>query len=487
MDSSAPAVEVSYSLDGTPARIRGMLMRARDGGFEPTLAGPGPDPANAELIHVLNQAPQPFPPFTDADGNAVDAETANAVQRFLGGADITGLCSSAAPECDFRTLYYESYRTPWASVQNDLTEARSKCAQGGEGFTASACEGIRAQLQSEVSKVAKVAKYFGPEGLQQPFGAAGVSALADLKEIEDKIQAQLQAPGASDTTSNALLVAFHVIKVGQSAFGLTDKANQVATGLASVLGAVGYYTRPNGEPNLVGPKVTTTASRLGVELAGRLSQAGDNFDDVGRMVVSDYGKLTTVAAKVNAKPGPGEVDWRLGNVASARRVLEVASEQTIYERLVPVAFPIMYDLGSLGNARDWYCDGGLFGANQRLFGDQPDGDQFIGRFPSTGVRPLIAVGAERATGTGGGARIRSIPGAIVQRLLTPAGRDGIGVNKLELFSPRNGFRYQPAEPKEFGTRGRDGRFDTLHMYPRQEARSYLIPCGALPNPPGDAR
>lgn len=47
-----------------------------------------------------------------------------------------------------------------------------------------------------------------------------------------------------------------------------------------------------------------------------------------------------------------------------------AARQTIYERLVPLAYPVMYDLGGsdlLGNARDSYCYGGIFKVNKYLF------------------------------------------------------------------------------------------------------------------------
>src|SRR5207248_7892679 len=114
-------------------------------------------------------------------------------------------------------------------------------------------------------------------------------------------------------------------------------------------------------------------------LAARYQQAGDHLDDLGRLIVSDYGKLTTVASKVDAQPGAGETDWRLGNVGQARDGLVRAAKQTIYERLVPLAYPVMYDLGQI-NPRDWKCDGGHFGPiplpDKHLFAEQADGSQF---------------------------------------------------------------------------------------------------------------
>ena len=52
------------------------------------------------------------------------------------------------------------------------------------------------QLRDEVSMVAKVTQYFGPLGLQQPFGAAGVGALANLSQISHEIQEAVEPPPA---------------------------------------------------------------------------------------------------------------------------------------------------------------------------------------------------------------------------------------------------------------------------------------------------
>ena len=64
-------------------------MRAHDGGYEPMIAGPplrdGQSPVNTELIQIADQAPQPFPAFKDTDGQPIDAPSAQAVQKFLGG------------------------------------------------------------------------------------------------------------------------------------------------------------------------------------------------------------------------------------------------------------------------------------------------------------------------------------------------------------------------------------------------------------------
>ena len=131
-------------------------------------AGPplsdGQSPVNTELIHIANQSPQPFPAFKDTDGRPIDAASAQAVQKFLGGPDVTGLCSATATVCEIRKSYYQNYRADWPSIQDDLTNAKEKCATPHAGFTMAECDGIRAQLRDEVSMVAKVTALFRPGG-----------------------------------------------------------------------------------------------------------------------------------------------------------------------------------------------------------------------------------------------------------------------------------------------------------------------------------
>ena len=163
------------------------------------------------------------------------------------------------------------------------------------------------------------------------------------------------------------------------------------------------------------------------------------------MVVSDYAKLDAVASKVNAAPGPGGTDWRLGTVSGPKQYMRQAAKQTIYERLVPLAYPYIYDLGESGNARTWYCDGNI-GVDKNLFKDEPDSAQIVGRFASSNASyyaPNMAVGAANAQGPDEQRARTGPPAAITDQLFKSAVNGGIGLTKLEFFSPRNGFRLFP--------------------------------------------
>jgi hypothetical protein len=480
---SAPHSEARYSLTGRPGRIRGVLMRSRDGGFEPMLAAPvrpdGQTTVNNELIEISNQAPTPFPQFKDSKGQPVPDDAAAAVQRFLGGPEVTKLCSAAAPVCDIRKSYYQSYRADWPSIQNDLSDAERKCPGIHEGFSADQCEGIRAQLRDEVSMVSKVTRYVGPEGLQQPFGAASVAALADMGKISQDIKNAVKPPVGSNATSKILGGISVFLKIGGFA---PPPFSEIAAGLSGVFAVGAYFTHPDGSPNLIGPQITTEASKLGVDLAARYQQMGDNLDDIGRLLVSDYGKLSAVAVRVNAAPGPGEIGWRLEGLGKARTNLTLSAKQTIYQRLLPVAFPVMYDVGQGLNARSWYCDGGL-AYNKHLFGDQTDDAQFVGRFNAGSYNPTIAVAAAHATGSLHSARVPGIPSFAPDKLFDNPDNGGIGFTKLELFSPNNGFRLFPAEPVQFPSEDSHGNWRSMTQFPRT---GYRIQCTDVPDPPNNS-
>jgi len=90
-------------------------------------------------------------------------------------------------------------------------------------------------------------------------------------------------------------VLSEVLHIGGALSGGVEEksAEVVAETLSGAFGLTAYFTEADGEQNLIGPRITTEASKLGVELQDRYLEAGNNLDEVGRLIVSDYGKLTT--------------------------------------------------------------------------------------------------------------------------------------------------------------------------------------------------
>jgi hypothetical protein len=470
---TAPRTEVSYPLDGLPARLEGLLMRSRYADYEPTLVAPpradGTPPVNEELVRIANQPPQPFPPLAK---EASDAEI-QAAQNFLGGPQVMRVCPAGVP-CDVRRTYYTNYGGSWQTIAVALENAQTKCQQPHDGFTPAVCDEVRLHLFDEVQAGNRVRHYLGPEGLQQPFGAASVAALANLGQINDTIQRAVNAPLADNTTSHALTITSYVIKI----FSLGGpQAGAVASGLGAVFGLAGYFTKGDNAPNLIGPQIQTAVSNLGVELATRYQTAGDQLDGLGRIIVSDSGKLMDVASKVDS-----DSNWILGSPGNSRDDLIRAAKQTISEILIPKAWPVLYDLGNpyTHNARVWNCYyiPTQFGTHHDyLFRDEPDSGQVGERFARTNWNPVMAIGGVYSEDSGEDARVPTPPSSIMDPLFKPVALGGLGMKKLEFFSPRL-FRPFPRDPARDVSRG-----ESLgSAFPDPGVESPF--CASTPNPPG---
>ena len=471
--SGAPRAEVSYPLDGLPARLKGLLMRSRMADYEPTLVSAarpdGSSPVNEELVRIANQAPTPFPVLAPTASRT----EAQAAESFLGGPEVMGVCQTGQP-CNVRQTYYTNYGGSWLTIATALQNAKEKCQQTHAGFSTSVCEQVRSQLFDEVQATNRVRHYLGPEGLQQPFGAAGVAALANIGEISDTIQRAVNPPPADNTTSKALNITSFVLKIGTLAGAVNPAAGAVASGLGAVFGLAGYLTKKDNAANLIGPEVQTQAAKLGVELAGRYQTAGDQLDGLGRIIVSDYGKLNAVASKVDSDPS-----WILGAPGQAREGLIRGAKQSISETLIPKAWPVLYDLGypTNRNARDWNCYYQVFVTKHKfLFADEPNGGQVVERFPKTAWAPTMAIGGVHATGSVGDARIPTPPASVIDPLFQSTALGGLGLKKLEFFSPSL-FRYFPASPE---------RTTNQRLSLGADTRGQGYSCVAIPNPPDNS-
>jgi hypothetical protein len=467
---TAPPAEVSGPLDGVPARLKGLLMRTRTADYEPLLVAEaqpdGAAPVNEELLQIANQAPTPFPDL--APGAPPDQ--VQAAENFLGGPQVMRVCP-AGVTCNVRQTYYTNYGGSWQTIAGDLANAKSKCLAPPPDVAPAVCEQVRSQLFDEVQAANRVRHYLGPNGLQQPFGAAGVAALANLGEISDAIQKAVNPKPADNTVSNVLNLLSNVSKLGAVA---GPPVSTISGGVSAVLGFGAYLTKRDSGPNLIGPELQATVARLGTELTARYRDAGDQLDGLGRIIVSDYGKLMAVAGKVDSDP-----NWIIGTPGSSRETLIRAAKQTISETLISRVYPVLYDLGYPADrqARRWYCKYTVVFVHKtkHLF-HEPDAGQVVMRFPN-GWNPVMAVAGAYATGHESSARINSPPANVIDPLFAPPALGGLGMKKLEFYSPRL-FRLFPPEPAPFvgGTRR------TLAM----TSPDAVPHCESLPNPPGNS-
>jgi hypothetical protein len=300
---------------------------------------------------------------------------------------------------------------------------------------------VTVQLHSEVSDLTRVQHYLGE--LQQPFGTAQVAALVDLKTVENEVQASVAPSPEGITTSQVFEIISIVMKLGALA---PPPASNVAAGLSGAFSVLAYFSRTDGSSNLIGPRVTEKVNQLGTDAFNRYQAASDQLDTIGTIVVSDYGKLTSMAAKVDSDPS-----WKLPSMVTVKAQIRRASITWFYQSLLPVAYSVVQisppPPEGPDNARDYSCFSSLAASGNpsgkapltsRPFRDEPDSGQDlqITGFRSDGT-PILSVFA-LASGVG------TNPFRVPRKELTdplfrgpddPEG-SGIGFQKALLYSPR---------------------------------------------------
>ena len=474
--AGATAAESSQSLTGKKldGTLHGMLARARDNQYLPLLADPTGG-INFDLVNVVNRQTARnggFPVWTEAESAAAD---------FF-GRNVMKLCLSNAPTCDVRKAYYEriSGATDWNGILVSLGEvgkaACAKAVTNGAPFNDKDCETVRGQLQAEVAARNQVASFFGPTGLQEPFGTASVKALINIAAISDEVQKAVEPPPMDNSASDALSVISFVVKIAGAAGGLVNPAiGTAANGVAATFGLAAYLTKHNGAPDLVGPEVRATATRLGSELAERYQNASSYLTTEAQIVMSDWTKMSYVA-----EHSAGDDTWRVDDNRPIQQQVDLAAKQTIYQSMIQVAYPVIYDLGTgINDARDWICrSDNLLLYDKKLFQKTIPAAQMRWLIPPS--RPgglweihLMAVGGKHTVGRLHGAYVPAPLEDMASKLfrdpkdLTPG---GIGLYKLSLFAPP-AFRVFPEVLQQKAPSGNPYGYYT---------------CQDMPNPPGNA-
>jgi hypothetical protein len=481
-----PGAESSASLTGRRAdgTLHGLLARGRDDQYLPLLADSAGS-INFDLVNIVNRTPVAgggFPAF-ETPGEAAAAQFLARVPKNPGPDHpiIMGICDYDAPTCDIRKSYYDKYDgVDWNTILVALgAKAKEACATAvkeGAAFSADECERARRKLETEVDLRNRVATYFGPNGLQGPFkGGVQIPALVNIAAISDEIQKAVQPPEAENTASRALNIISFAIKIAGAAGGLVNPGiSTAANGVAAAFGLAAYLTHHDGTPDLMGPEVRAKALDLGSTLTTRYGDVSDYFATEAQIIMSDWTKLSQVAGLVASDK------WKLDNKA-ATKSLNLATQQTIYQALIPVAYPVMYDLGTgINHAKDWICRSvPTFLYDKRLFqntGTDAELPFIVPQNPALGepiqIR-MMAIGTRHTVDSLHSAYVPAPTQSLTDKLFRdpdaqPAG--GIGLYKLQFYTQQN-FRLFGKSLQQTKPSGLDWGYWT---------------CQDMPDPPGNA-
>jgi hypothetical protein len=471
----APGAESSGALSGKEldGRLHGLLARAHDNQYLPLLADPTGS-INFDLVNIVNRQTAPgggFPRYTGGEASAED---------FL-GRQIMKVCFSTAPTCDVRQAYYNRFDgVSWPTILTDLRAAKDDCTKAASvpdaPFTADECETVRAQLVSEVSARNRVEAYFGPTGLQAPFGAAQVAAIVNIAAISDEIQKDVKPPEADNAVSHALNIVNFAVKIAGAAGALANPGiGTAANGIAAGFGLAAYLTKQDGSPDLIGAQVQSQATQFGLDLTSRYQQASSYFTTEAKIVMSDWTKMQEVADKAST-----DEKWSLGDNRTTTAQIGLATRQATYQALVPVAYPVLYDLGTgVNHGSDWICrslptvlyDKHLF-QKTGLDAEVPYMKLVSGGWSEN----LMTVGAVKTVGSLHSAYVPAPPKELTDRLFRdpsdPKG-GGLGLYKLQFYSPQN-FRLFKTVLQQ------------TNYAPIFETTKYgYWTCQNMPNPPGN--
>ena len=389
-----------------------------------------------------------------------------------------GVCPEAESEpCDVRRVYYENDLI-WDSVLSQLSDPDVCTPPTGGVFTKADCDSVRKTFLAEIQDRKTVANFFGPPGLQGPFATYNTAATVGLVDVP-KISAEIRSGLPSLPARNAANHAFTMLGYAAKLAGMTGKVcptcAAVAGGLGGAFALGAYLTKDDGTPDLIGPKVTAEATQLAGDLYARYQRASSYLATEAEIVMSDGTKMADVARNVRR----GGM-WNIKPQA-ATTTIEAGARQAIYKALVPVAYPVLYNLGpgsrpasarTMNNAREWRCAGNVGYVARYLFQNTGDDAQLFWKIidpssPYFAQLHTIAVGATNTIGSHDTAYIPGPPKALTDKLFAnpdaPREND-VGLYKLEFYSPQ----YFTVFPRVF-------RMD--------DATGWTF-CGRMPNPPG---
>lgn len=306
------------AIGGGTGAINGVLSRDRQGDYAPTVNTYAGEP-DLSLSTVAFQAPVPWPHTTERGGAAAYAYISTKLS----------LGCDAAGSCDVRSAYVNpALKNTWGAVPI----ASVKYPGGSPGFTKSDFKDVRAQLETEFADVTTVWNFLGD--LSAPLTDTASQNYVDLQDIAATIEtAVTPPPNASGTVagflsglSDVLWIASAVVPGGG---GLVLSAVAGALGLSDILS-----TDSAGNPIPV--NVQDSADQLALQWADNTVAAAAEINNLAPIFVSDWGKLSRVAANVTGANGSWAISQQGLDAISTS--LEQGATQTAYESLLPTAY-----------------------------------------------------------------------------------------------------------------------------------------------------
>jgi hypothetical protein len=425
---SSAAVEMSSLPGGTgtllgdvvsrepeAVRLDGLLSRNHDDQFDPAPTDPTTVSTN-QLLPILYGPAQPFPQFSAGE------QKANAwITKQLLGDEIT--------PADLRQQYALHYDDPttWTTRRADLNKYTYAQAAPTCGCSETEFNTVQAELYKEIGKVIYVENWV--KQMQDVLDPT-VKDYFELKSISDSVQAAVRPPDAKAGFDPGNIFE---IMLEFGSIVLPEEGPILSLAYHSAVVFAGDDSGPDGAPLLdaIDERSSQVLSRIFVNY----EYARGSLVDMGKIIVSDYGKLNAVAGKVNAGP------WSFPSPDTPlRTAINKGFKTWMYSDLMPLVWAA-YQVPGVhgGNARDLECtvfSGGMLTDNEPyLF--TSDAAQYLeavgmnkGQFPKPEIRnQTVALGRH---GFPDDEYAKSPPTSLTDPLFAPANLDP-GSPNLGLF------------------------------------------------------
>lgn len=389
------------------ARLQGLLSRNHDDQFDAAPSDPTTDSTN-QLLPVLYGPGEPFRQFNAGEQKA----NAWITKQVLG--------DQIAP-ADMRQQYSLHYDDPttWTTRRTNLDKLTyAQAAPACGGCSQHDFDTVQGDLDEEIGKLIFVENWIRQ---MQDVLDPTVKDYFELKQISDSVQAAVRPPDAKAgfDPSNIFEV---MLEFGSIV--LPEEGPILSLTFHSAALFAGDDSGPDGAPLLdaIDERSSQVLSRIFVNY----EYARGSLVDMGKIIVSDWGKLKTVAGNVNAGP------WSFPSPdTTLRTAINRGFKTWMYSDLMPLVWGA-YQVPAVngGNARDLECtvySGGQLTDNEPyLF--TSDAAQYLetvgmgkGQFPKPEIRnQTVALGLH---GFPDDEYAKSPPTSLTDPLFAPANLD----------------------------------------------------------------
>lgn len=315
------APEASDLQTGSAAMLSGLLSLSRFGHFQPSSGAPTSS-RNGALNDIAYQAPTPWPySSTQSQKNALKYISNHYNIQY---SPASSCYKPVTPDVRFE---YCDLNAPWSSLLADLpTKAwTSSCGCKKEDWGH-----LRKQIPAEIRSVQRVYKFVTL--VQKIYGTgSGESTYLGVKKIATDVNNAINPPPRSDTGgwwSDLVANVANALSVLAPEDSALEKVSEAVSAIAYL--GEDALTTPQGSSTL-GQIVKTEAADLPTQSADRYRAASLNFGHFGDIVVTDWGKLSAVAASTT-------IQLDSNTLAGSSGSMMVGAYRFAYKRMLSVAY-----------------------------------------------------------------------------------------------------------------------------------------------------